>query len=82
MLRRRSEEPRHIRDQARYSQESAIFQEKVKIAQPRLGDLAFQARSHHMHGIQATISARIQDAIDQDSTSTLAIGHVVVREDL
>ena len=80
MLRRRSGEPRHIRDQARYSQESAIFQEKVKIAQPRQGDLALQAHSQHMLGIHSLASAQLQDATEKDSTHMDATGHVVARE--
>ncbi len=80
MQRRRLEEPRHIRYQARCNQESAKSQEKVKVAQSRLGDPSSQAHRPYMHGIQASTLAQLQDAIEKDSTRMVAIGHVVVKE--
>ena len=80
MLRRRSEELRHIRDQVRFSQVSAISQEKAKIAQSRQGDLAIQAHSQHMFMFHSQVSVQLPDATEKGSTHMDATGHVVAKE--
>ena len=83
MRQQRLEGQRHTPDRARCNQKSAMFQEKVQVAQLRLGDPALQAYILCINGrLDAAKFARLQDATEKDNILRVAIGHVVVKEDM
>ena len=80
MLRLRSEELRHIRDQVRFSLVLAKSQEKAKTAPSRQGDQAIPVHSQHTFTFHSQVSVQLPDATEKDSTRMDATGHVVAKE--